>query len=186
LFPSAFGAIALAVLVYGQSAQMNPIAITLAVLALAAIMVRMALLLRETAALAVSRKLSLTDDLTGLGNRRSFTAEVANAIADGRPFALLMIDLDQFKELNDTLGHHLGDELLGRATTCRVRRRRGSSKPPSATSANARECAARHRLTVIRCRLAPGYRRSSSNDRPRGASEALPFSATRRTSRKDV
>ncbi|HKE81040.1 MAG TPA: bifunctional diguanylate cyclase/phosphodiesterase [Solirubrobacteraceae bacterium] len=113
LFPSAFGAIALAVLVYGQTAHLNPIAITLAVLALAAIMIRMALLLRETATLAVSRKLSLTDDLTGLGNRRSFTAEVANAIADGRPFALLMIDLDQFKELNDTLGHHLGDELLG-------------------------------------------------------------------------
>jgi diguanylate cyclase (GGDEF)-like protein len=72
----------------------------------------MALLLKETAALAVSRKLSLTDDLTGLDNRRSFTAEVEGAIADERPFALLMIDLDQFKELNDTLGHHLGDELL--------------------------------------------------------------------------
>jgi diguanylate cyclase (GGDEF)-like protein len=112
LFPSAFGAIAVAVLVYGQSVRLNPVAIALAVLALLAIMVRMALLLRETAALAVSRKLSLTDDLTGLGNRRSFTAEIDAAIAAERPFALLMIDLDQFKELNDTLGHHVGDELL--------------------------------------------------------------------------
>jgi diguanylate cyclase len=112
LFPSAFGAIAVAVLVYGQTARLNPIAIGFAVLALLAIMVRMALLLRETAALAVSRKLSLTDDLTGLGNRRSFTADVDAAIAADRPFALLMIDLDQFKELNDTLGHHVGDELL--------------------------------------------------------------------------
>jgi diguanylate cyclase len=86
--------------------------VVLAVLALVTVMVRMALLLKETAALAVSRKLSLTDDLTGLSNRRSFTAEVESAIADERPFALLMIDLDQFKELNDTLGHHLGDELL--------------------------------------------------------------------------
>ena len=112
LFPSAFGAIAVAVLVYGQTVRLNPVAIALAVLALLAIMVRMALLLRETAALAVSRKLSLTDDLTGLGNRRSFTADVDGAIASGKPFALLMIDLDQFKELNDTLGHHVGDELL--------------------------------------------------------------------------
>jgi diguanylate cyclase (GGDEF)-like protein len=112
LFPSAFGAIAVAVLVYGQTVRLNPIAIGLAVLALLTIMVRMALLLRETAALAVSRKLSLTDDLTGLGNRRSFAADVDAAIAADKPFALLMIDLDQFKELNDTLGHHVGDDLL--------------------------------------------------------------------------
>jgi len=112
LFPSAFGALAVAVLVYGQTVHLNPVAVGLAVLALLAIMVRMALLLRETAALAVSRKLSLTDDLTGLSNRRSFSAEVEAAIADERPFALLMIDLDQFKELNDTLGHQVGDELL--------------------------------------------------------------------------
>jgi diguanylate cyclase len=112
LFPSAFAAIAVAVLVYGQTTRLSLVPVLLAVLALVTVMVRMALLLKETAALAVSRKLSLTDDLTGLDNRRSFTAEVQSAIADERPFALLMIDLDQFKELNDTLGHHLGDELL--------------------------------------------------------------------------
>jgi diguanylate cyclase (GGDEF)-like protein len=112
IFPSAFAAVAVAVLVYGQTVRLNPIAVALAVLALLTVMVRMALLLRETATLAVSRKLSLTDDLTGLANRRSFSAEVEGAIADERPCALLMIDLDQFKELNDTLGHHVGDELL--------------------------------------------------------------------------
>jgi diguanylate cyclase (GGDEF)-like protein len=112
LFPSAFAAIAVAVLVYGQTTRLSAAPVVLAVLALVIVMVRTALLLKETAALAVSRKLSLTDDLTGLDNRRSFTAEIQSAIADERPFALLMIDLDQFKELNDTLGHHLGDELL--------------------------------------------------------------------------
>jgi diguanylate cyclase (GGDEF)-like protein len=112
LFPSAFAAIAVAVLVYGQTTRLSVAPVALAVLALVTVMVRMALLLKETATLAVSRKLSLTDDLTGLDNRRSFSAEVDAAIADERPFALLMIDLDQFKELNDTLGHHLGDELL--------------------------------------------------------------------------
>ena len=112
MFPSAFAAIAVAVLVYGQTVRLNPVAVGLAVLALLTVMVRMALLLRETATLAVSRRLSLTDDLTGLANRRAFTAEAEGAVADERPCALLMIDLDQFKELNDTLGHHVGDELL--------------------------------------------------------------------------
>jgi diguanylate cyclase len=112
VFPSAFAAIAVGVLVYGQGTRLNPVAVGLAVLALLTVMVRMALLLRETATLAISRKLSLTDDLTGLGNRRSFTAEIEGTVGDGRPCALLMIDLDQFKELNDTLGHHVGDELL--------------------------------------------------------------------------
>jgi diguanylate cyclase (GGDEF)-like protein len=112
MFPSAFAAIAVAVLVYGQTVRLNPVAVGLAVLALLTVMVRMALLLRETATLAVSRRLSLTDDLTGLANRRAFTAEAEGAVADLRPCALLMIDLDQFKELNDTLGHHVGDELL--------------------------------------------------------------------------
>ncbi len=112
MFPSAFAAIAVGVLVYGQTVHLNPVAVALAVLALLTVMVRMALLLRETATLSVSRKLSLTDDLTGLANRRAFTAEAERAVTDQRPFALLMIDLDQFKELNDTLGHHVGDELL--------------------------------------------------------------------------
>ncbi len=112
VFPSAFAAIAVGVLVYGQGTRLNPVAVGLAVLALLTVMVRMALLLRETATLAISRKLSLTDDLTGLGNRRSFTAEIEGTVGDGQPCALLMIDLDQFKELNDTLGHHVGDELL--------------------------------------------------------------------------
>jgi diguanylate cyclase len=112
IFPSAFAAVAVGVLVYGQSVRLNPVAVALAVLALLTVMVRMALLLRETATLAVSRRLSLTDDLTGLANRRAFTAEVEGAVADEQRCALLMIDLDQFKELNDTLGHHVGDELL--------------------------------------------------------------------------
>jgi diguanylate cyclase len=112
MFPIGFATLATAVLVYGQSHGLNPVAIVLAVCALGAVMLRMALLMRETAALALTRRLSLTDDLTGLGNRRAFTAEAEAAIAEGSPFALLMIDLDQFKELNDTLGHHVGDDLL--------------------------------------------------------------------------
>ena len=58
-------AIAVAVLVYGQTTRLSAAPVVLAVLALVIVMIRTALLLKETAALAVSRKLSLTDDLTG-------------------------------------------------------------------------------------------------------------------------
>jgi diguanylate cyclase (GGDEF)-like protein len=56
------------------------------------------------------------DSLTGLPNRThlqaSLAAELAKSKRDGRPFGLLLIDLDHFKEVNDTLGHHVGDQLL--------------------------------------------------------------------------
>jgi diguanylate cyclase (GGDEF)-like protein len=60
-----------------------------------------------------SHRQAVTDDLTGLGNRRQLLDELRAAIESGeREVALLLIDLDGFKELNDTLGHHAGDEVL--------------------------------------------------------------------------
>ena len=54
-----------------------------------------------------------TDDLTGLPNRRALQAAARSRLADRRtPHALLLLDLDRFKEINDSLGHHVGDELL--------------------------------------------------------------------------
>jgi len=57
-----------------------------------------------------------TDSLTGLANRRQFLRRLERAIRHAarheRSAALVMIDLDRFKELNDTLGHHVGDLLL--------------------------------------------------------------------------
>ncbi len=56
------------------------------------------------------------DDLTGLANRRSFEAHLEAALAEvsreGTQHALLYLDLDQFKVVNDTCGHVAGDELL--------------------------------------------------------------------------
>ena len=58
------------------------------------------------------------DDLTGLPNRKFFRLNLEKAIADldrGLNFALLWIDIDQFKQINDGLGHLAGDELLRQA-----------------------------------------------------------------------
>jgi diguanylate cyclase (GGDEF)-like protein len=60
--------------------------------------------------------LALLDDLTGVGNRRRLlqrlTEECARSERNGEPFALLVIDLDGFKGVNDTYGHAAGDACL--------------------------------------------------------------------------
>jgi diguanylate cyclase (GGDEF)-like protein len=52
------------------------------------------------------------DVLTGLANREAFVANLEGRLAQGRNLAVLFIDLDDFKTVNDTLGHSVGDELI--------------------------------------------------------------------------
>jgi diguanylate cyclase (GGDEF)-like protein len=62
------------------------------------------------------RLLSLTDEFTGLPNRRAFMRslqdEIGRAQRYGTPLALVLIDLDEFKRVNDVHGHNAGDEVL--------------------------------------------------------------------------
>ena len=59
---------------------------------------------------------AFTDHLTGLANRRRFERqlerEVARTLRYGRPFCLLMVDIDGFKQVNDNYGHDAGDEAI--------------------------------------------------------------------------
>jgi diguanylate cyclase (GGDEF)-like protein len=68
------------------------------------------------------RKASLLDPLTGIANRRAFFDRAEELLrqtrAGGRTAALLLLDLDRFKEVNDTFGHQVGDRVL--AQFCEV------------------------------------------------------------------
>lgn len=76
-----------------------------------------------------NKYLALHDELTGLPNRRLFQDRLSGALyrarRAGSQVALMLVDLDEFKLVNDTVGHHIGDQLLKRVGvlfTGRVRR----------------------------------------------------------------
>ena len=75
-------------------------------------------LLEFKAYLDVCEEAAFTDHLTGLANRRRFERqlerEVGRTLRFGHPFALLMIDIDNFKNLNDSFGHDAGDDAIRR------------------------------------------------------------------------
>jgi len=72
--------------------------------------------LRMAALVAEARRLASTDTLTGLLNRRAFSERILKARAASEkqlfPLSLLLLDVDHFKRVNDTLGHDAGDAVL--------------------------------------------------------------------------
>lgn len=109
----------LGVLLASSREPLPPMVLALASSALLASAARAQLTNRLLERMAEQRLVAAaTDELTGLPNRRAFYAEGQARLGSrsGRRQALLMLDLDKFKEVNDGLGHRVGDELLARVS----------------------------------------------------------------------
>jgi diguanylate cyclase (GGDEF)-like protein len=113
--PLACNLASLLVLGAGYGDRLNPAAAWLAIGCVLAALCRTAITFREVRAFNEVREQARTDELTGLPNRRALFEEVRAVLATAsaqRPAAFLLLDLDGFKEVNDSLGHHAGDHLL--------------------------------------------------------------------------
>ena len=105
----------LVVLGVGWGDQVSAVAAWCAIGCVLAALARTAVTFAEVRTFHEVRREARTDELTGLANRRSLLEAAGRVVADAdsrHPAALLLMDLDGFKEVNDGLGHHAGDELL--------------------------------------------------------------------------
>jgi predicted signal transduction protein with EAL and GGDEF domain len=113
LLPALFALVCLGVLVVAARTDVPLLGVVFAGCGVGLAITRTALSFRAVRSLAEHRREARTDELTGLANRRGFNERIERALAqrprDGR-LALLVVDLDDFKAVNDALGHRLGGD----------------------------------------------------------------------------
>jgi diguanylate cyclase (GGDEF)-like protein len=119
LVPLICGAGSMVLVLIGVLLEVPKLSMVLASVSVFAALIRAALGFRALVVAKEFFRLTVTDELTGLHNRSGFLQGMQESVAvrppAGTHWAVLLVDIDRFKEVNDSLGHHVGDQMLSRA-----------------------------------------------------------------------